>query len=376
MALASSDQARRRGLPKEKRIYVTVGAGGVGKTTVSAALGLGLAQAGRTTAVLTVDPARRLLQALNLGGATGGELVEVEGCAGRLWAGALHVESALERLVEELAPDGRAAKAVKENRVYRQLIAGEGGVEEIAAVAQLYALARDSRFEAIVLDTPPAANALEFLDAPRRLREFLESRAIGLLLAAAGLESAKRQPSLRSRAVGATTTLLLRVFARATGSQLVGDLASFLEIVARARGQLIERAAAVEQLLREPQTGFLVVCVPDPVGTREAAAVADRLQRLGLPLLGVVVNRVHGQPAAKERGAELSRRLGKAVAASLANRLAANLEYLRALASGEQRAIEELEATLAGTPLILLPELEEDGGGLGALQELGGVLLR
>jgi len=331
--------------------------------------------------VVTIDPARRLMEALGLRRACAGVAHELQTGgrgSGRLWAIALDPQLTIDRLVEELAPSPEQAERVRANRIYRELLEGESGSQEIAAVAELYALAKDSRFDAIVLDTPPAANALEFLETPTRLRAFLESRAIALLLAAAGVSATGAEGAggvLARRALGVSTTLLLKLFARATGSELISELAGFLRMVSAARGQLVERAEAVEQRLRDPTSGFAVVSTGDAVSTQEAAALLERLAELGLPLAGVVFNRIHPDPGLQLQAAELERQLAERFKPQLARRLATNLLYLQRLAAAEREVIAQLQKRLDRLQPLLLPDLDGEVEGLNALDQLAGLLL-
>jgi anion-transporting ArsA/GET3 family ATPase len=272
--------------------------------------------------------------------------------AGELWAVTLEARGTFDRLVDELAPDQRTRAAVRANRVYRELIAGEAGSQEIAAVAELYALARSGRFEVIVLDTPPAAHAIDFLEAPSKLASFLESRAITLFLAAAGIQEvhagatrarsvARALPrAIRTRALSSATAILLALFARATGLEVVGELADFLRIIALAGDPLRARAHAVEALLRERDAAFLIVTTPEHGPAGEAQALHGRLLDLGLPYGGLVVNRVHAShaPALPE---ERVREVLVAVAGKrLGERLAANLADFTKLAQGDAAVID------------------------------------
>ena len=388
-----------------KRICICAGPGGVGKTTVSAALALGLAAEGRRVAVVTIDPARRLAGALGLrpGHAAGAKaagaplqvpaaLLDAAGIelAGELWAVTLEARGTFDRLVEELAPDRRTREAVRSNRVYRELIAGEAGSQEIAAVAELYALARSGRFEAIVLDTPPAVHAIDFLEAPAKLASFLESRAIAMFLAAAGVQEdeapaaaggrarsvARALPrAIRTRALSSATAILLALFARATGLEVVSELADFLRVIALAGDPLRARAHAVEALLREDDATFLIVTTPEHGPAREAQALHRRLLDLGLPYGGLVVNRVHSGQAPSLSEARARASLTRVAGVKMGARLAANLSDFAKLAQGDAAVVEALCDSLAERAPICVPQVEGEIEDLRALADLAQRLL-
>src|SRR4051795_960953 len=277
-----------------KRVLVCVGAGGVGKTTVSAALALGLAARGQRVAGVTIDPARRPADALGLDelgnephlvdpARFAGHGIEVEG---ELWAMMLDPKHTFDELIERLAPDRRTRDDVLANRIYQQLSTAVAGSQEFTAVAKLYDLVRSDRYDVVVLDTPPSRNALDFLDAPDRLTNFFEGRALRAFLAPTGLAA---------RVVGRGSGVVFGVLKRVTGVDLLRDVSVFL----RSLGGLIdgfrERAAAVKAVLADPSTTFLIVTSParDPVD--EAIFFHGKLAEAGMPFGGLVVNRV--QPA-------------------------------------------------------------------------------
>ncbi|HEX5851667.1 MAG TPA: ArsA-related P-loop ATPase, partial [Solirubrobacteraceae bacterium] len=179
----------------DKRVVVCVGAGGVGKTTTSAALALGLAARGRKVAVVTIDPAKRLASALGLR-ELAGEPVRIDATTfaraglrveGELWAMMLDAKRTFDDIIARLAPDERAREEILANPVYRELSTAVAGSHELSAIAKLYELYEEHDFDTIVLDTPPSRNALDFLSAPTRLLGFLEGRALQVFLAPGGL---------------------------------------------------------------------------------------------------------------------------------------------------------------------------------------------
>src|SRR5947207_9121006 len=240
-----------------KRICVCAGSGGVGKTTTSAAIALGMAARGAKVAVVTIDPARRLANALGVEELQNDphrvEPDRLEGhgleIRGELWAMMLDPKRTFDELIERVAPDPERAEEIKANRVYRELSTAVSGSQELTAIAKLYELAQDSQFDLLVLDTPPSRNALEFLDAPGRLNAFLEGRA---------LKAFMRPTGLGIRALGRGALPLLGGLRRITGIDLISDLATVFQLLGDMSSDFRQRAAQVEQLLRAPSSAFLL----------------------------------------------------------------------------------------------------------------------
>src|ERR687891_2844777 len=209
-----------------KRIVICAGSGGVGKTTTAAALAMGMAERGLKVAVVTIDPAKRLADSLGLE-ELGNEprLVDPARFAahgirirGELWAMQLDAKRTFDQLIERLAPDARTRDEVFANRIYQQLSSAVAGSQEFTAIAKLYELDQEGGFDLLVLDTPPARNALDFLDAPQRLKGFFGGRAIRMFLRPAGLSG-----KVLRRGTGMVFSLLKRV----TGVDLLQDLSVF-----------------------------------------------------------------------------------------------------------------------------------------------------
>src|SRR3712207_2674743 len=260
-----------------KRVVICAGSGGVGKTTTSAALAMGLAAEGKRVAVVTIDPAKRLADSLGLE-ELGNEprLVDAERfkghgieMRGELWAMMLDAKRTFDELVERLAPDERTRDEVLANRVYRELSSAVAGSQEFTAIAKLYDLDAEGRFDLIVLDTPPSRNALDFLDAPDRLTRFFEGRALSVLL---------RPTGIATRIVGRGTGLVFSVLGRATGVDLLQEVSTFF----RALGGMIdgfrERTRRVGALLEDAGTTFLLVTSPEPEPVDEALWFHRQLQ--------------------------------------------------------------------------------------------------
>jgi anion-transporting ArsA/GET3 family ATPase len=320
------------------RLCICVGAGGVGKTTMAAAIALGRAARGERVAVITIDPAPRLARALGFEELEG-EPQLVAG-AGELWAMRLDPKRTLDDLIASLAPDADTRERALSNRIYRELSSAVAGAQEFSAVAKLYELDRSGSFDTIVLDTPPSRNALDFLDAPGRLMRFFDGRAIRMLVSQGGLASRVSSP-------------VLGVLGRLTGGDVMREIMAFMTAIASMVDGLSARAAAVAALLRDPATSFVLVSSPRREAVEEAIAFAAELRRSELSLGAVVVNRMH---AASDGDAELiglddllGPRLGALVRASVAD--------LTALATADHAAFEALRAAFPGLEPFVVPEL-------------------
>src|SRR5215218_7799644 len=237
-----------------KRMVICAGSGGVGKTTTAAAVALGLAGRGAKVAVVTIDPARRLANALGLDTLSNEpHRVELE-APGELWAMMLDAKRTFDQLIEHLAPDERTRDEVFGNRIYQQLSTAVAGSQEFTAIAKLYELDQEGDFGVLVLDTPPSRNALDFLDAPDRLTDFLEGRALQVFLRPAGLGA---------RILGKGTGLIFSILGRVTGTDLLSDVSVFFQSLGGLTGGFRERATRVKALLADPATTFLLVSSPE-----------------------------------------------------------------------------------------------------------------
>jgi anion-transporting ArsA/GET3 family ATPase len=333
-----------------KRVVVCAGAGGVGKTTTSAAIALGLAADGARVAVVTIDPARRLANALGLKALENeprrvdarrlrGHGLEIEG---ELWAMTLDPKRTFDDLVAKLAPDERTRQDVFGNRIYQQISGAVAGSQEYTAMAKLYELDRDGGFDVIVLDTPPSRNALDFLDAPERLTGFLEGRALRAFLAPTGLAA---------RVVGRGTSVVLGGLKRVTGVELLEDLATFFRSLGGLLAGFRERAAGVQALLADPATAFVIVASPEHEPVEEAIFFGARLREAQLAFGGLIVNRVHEPVTGK---------VPAALAEPLAAKVALAAAELDALAARDVVAVARLRDALGAQDPVLVPHLPGD----------------
>ena len=339
-----------------KRIVICAGSGGVGKTTTAAALGMGMAERGLKVAVVTIDPARRLATSLGLE-ELGNEpaLVDRERFAahgvevpGELWAMMLDAKRTFDGLIEHLAPDERTRDEVFANRIYQQLSNAVAGSQEFTAIAKLYELDQDGGFDLLVLDTPPSRNALDFLDAPQRLKGFFGGRAIRLFLRPAGLSG---------KVLGRGTGMVFSLLKRVTGVDLLDDLSVFFRTLGGMIDGFMERADRVGALLADPATTFLIVSSPRHDPSAEAVHFHRKLAEAAMPFGGVVVNRVHESPAV---GDGLPDALADELGEDLAARVHTSARELAALAERDAAGVERLLGELGEPPAIIVPELDDD----------------
>jgi len=342
-----------------KSVLVCVGAGGVGKTTTSAALALGLAIRGQKVAVVTIDPAKRLASALGLEQLSGEphridatELTDA-GVAldGELWAMMLDTKRTFDEVVAHLSSDEHARQEILANPVYRELSTAVAGSQELGAIAKLYELHEEHDFDVIVLDTPPSRNALDFLDAPRRLLGFLEGRALQVFLAPSGLTA---------RLFGRGTALVFSIFARMTGVDMLAELSRFFRSLSGVIEGFGERTRGVEALLHAEQTSFMIITSPEPEPAAEAVFLAERLASAGMSLGELIVNRVHFDGLGGHSPEHVRGLLAPALGAALAGRVASNLADYDVLARRDRETIAALAGKVGRSHPLVVPQLDED----------------
>ena len=358
-------------LLEDKRVCICAGSGGVGKTTTSAAIAAGMAARGKKVAVLTIDPAKRLADSLGLPelGNTERQVdpalfaeagIEAEG--GELWAMMLDAKATFDEVVRRHAPDAETRDRILSNRIYQQLSAALAGSQEYMAMEKLFEIWAEDRYDLLVLDTPPTRNALDFLDAPRRLTQFIEGRALQVFL---------RPTGLATRVFGRGAAMGLGVMKRITGVDLLQDLSEFFQAFSGMVGGFRERAKRVNELLADERSSFLVVCGPQGEPIDEAVYFHRKLVEARLPFGGVIVNRVHyteeapGGPEALR--SELERELGDA---GLAERVAANFDDYSALAARDRRNVARLAREMGTRSVIEVPYLDTDVHDLAGLMEV------
>jgi anion-transporting ArsA/GET3 family ATPase len=349
-------------------LAIFVGAGGVGKTTLAAAAGVLAARSGRSTLVMTFDPSLRLKDALGVGEEAREREVPVdlaplsaagmEPGSGRLDASLLDARLTFDRLVERYAPDAAARDRILGNRFYQHLSGSLGGILEYMAVERLFEVAESGRYDQVILDTPPTRQALDFLEAPRRIVGFLDSGALRVALKpwfddAGRLRAAARWGGLGRRAE--------RFLDEVVGLDLLRDMAEFFQAFGPLFAGFRERAAAVEALLASERTRFVLVSGAGEERVPDTLFFARRLEQAGYHLGPIVVNRMHPafprDPAPPAPPADPCRPDGR--------------ELLAWLGERDRRGLAALAALLPGRPLVSLPLLADEPTDLPALARLG-----
>ena len=349
-------------LLQDSSIVICAGSGGVGKTTTAAAIAAGLAASGKRVAVVTIDPARRLADALGLEQLTNQpELVDADRFAaaglnikGELWAMTLDSQRTFDELIDTLSPDTETRDQILGNRIYEQLSGAVAGSQEFTAIAKLYELDRSGRFDTIVLDTPPSRNALDFLDAPDRLTGFFDGRALKLLLAPTGFAA---------RALGAGTGAILGVLKRITGAELLDDLSVFFQALGGLIDGFRERAEAVRTLLADPATTFVVITSPQRDSAEEAIFFAEKLRGAQMNFGALIINRVHSVGSADEAAPTLAaatKQLSGEFDQALATKLLSSYSDALALAERDAATIVRLKQETGEIDPVIVPELAGD----------------
>ena len=354
-----------------KEICICAGSGGVGKTTTSASIAAGMAAQGLKVCVLTIDPAKRLADSLGLE-ELGNEarqvdpaLFEQQGIEmkGELWAMMLDAKATFDELIARQAPDEESRDRVLENRIYQQISSALAGSQEYMAMEKLFELHTEGEFDLLVLDTPPTRNALDFLDAPKRLTQFIEGRSMKMFMKPTGLAA---------KVAGRGTSVVLGVLKRILGFDLLSDLAEFFNAFSGMVDGFQARAKRVNKLLAAPTTTVLVVCGPQGEPVNEAVYFHRKLVEAKLPFGGVIVNKVH-YPAEElgESGEDLPATLTEKLGdEDLAKRVAANFSDYQALAERDARNIKRLADELHTRGVIRVPYLDEDVHDLAGLAEI------
>lgn len=347
-------------------VLVCCGAGGVGKTTTAAVVGVQAARRGRRAVVVTIDPARRLADALGIPGGLTGEpqLVPLADnhSDGELWAMMLDTPAMFERVVRANAPDDAQADRIVENRFYRNIAGALSGTQEYMASEALHELHADDRFDLVVVDTPPSRNALDFLDAPGVLARFLDHAVFKLMMAPTrtGL-----------KVVGAVTQPILKAIGRVVGSDVLADAVAFFQAFAGMEAGFRERAEEVTALLHDDATRFVLVTSPEHDAIVEATWFAEQLDDQDFAVAATVVNRVQesfgdGTAAEAAGSADETGDDDPAIAA-----LWRNLAELRTIAEAQHEALEPLVDRTGDSTLVEVPLLAGDVHDVDALDQLG-----
>ena len=343
----------------ERAVVVCTGSGGVGKTTTAAVLAMEAAHRGRRACVVTIDPARRLADAMGLDGLTDVP-ARVEGpWSGELWATMLDTKATFDALVRARAGSPEQAERILANRFYRNISGSLSGTQEYMAMEKLYQLHGEDGFDLVVVDTPPTRNALDFLEAPRRLTRLLDHRLYRLLVSPGrGL----------GRAVNVAAQTFLRTVSRVVGAEVVDDAIEFFAAFEGMEDGFRARAGAVVDLLESEETAFVLVTAPRRDVVEEATYFADRLAEASIAVRALVVNRVH--PRFGEASPAVARQRAAALAGTPLEPFARNLADFAAVAATEDGHLEGLTGRVAPAPVVRVPFLDTDVHDLGGLDRI------
>ncbi|ULE35027.1 ArsA family ATPase [Mycobacterium sp. IDR2000157661] len=346
------------------RVVVCCGAGGVGKTTTAAAMALRAAEYGRTVVVLTIDPAKRLAQALGIKdlGNTPQRVPLAPEVKGELHAMMLDMRRTFDEMVVQYSGPGRA-DAILDNQFYQTVATSLAGTQEYMAMEKLGQLLAEDRWDLVVVDTPPSRNALDFLDAPKRLGSFMDSRLWRMLLAP-------------GRGIGRLVTgamgLAMRAMSTILGSQMLSDAAGFVQSLDATFGGFREKADRTYELLKRRGTQFVVVSAAEPDALREASFFVDRLSEENMPLAGLILNRTH--PMLSDLHAEKAVEAAEAIAERDPDSLTGAVLKVhadRAMTSRREiRLLSRFTGANPHVPIVGVPSLPFDVSDLDALRTI------
>jgi anion-transporting ArsA/GET3 family ATPase len=362
-------------LVREKKVIVCCGAGGVGKTTTAAALGMAAAKAGRRTLVLTIDPARRLAQAMGIPeysrapSPVSPDKLKEAGVEGTLDAWMLNPDVVFQGLVTRLAPNAEQAQRILESRLFRHLSELVAGMQEYTAAEALHAFSSEGRYDLIILDTPPSRNALDFLDAPGKLSRFLDERILNLFLPG--------KPA-RFGLWRKATELIGNVFSKVFGADFYAEIQEFLSAFAGMFAPMRQHAESVRSLLGSNDAAFVLVTSPDQAALNEARYFRDKILGKGLPFAGFVLNRSWARTdgLVDPSDISLSQDAGPMTRAAF-EKLKTLAEVERERAARDKALLEELRAQLPSKGIaVAAPYIGEAIEDLRGLSELAAGLTR
>lgn len=365
---------------RTKRVIITVGAGGVGKTTTAAAVSVLGVEMGRRVLCLTIDPAKRLAQSLGLESMSGeARVVDQErfvkagiDAKGTLTAMMLDTKRTFDELVRRVAPTPERAERVLANKLYRYMSTSLAGTDEYMAMEKLLFVKHDPQYDLIVLDTPPTANALDFLDAPERMIAALDSAAVRWFVEAFQA-SGKFSLNLLAR----SAAVVLRTIGRITGGAFLEDVATLLGEMNELFGGFRERATRVRDEMRAKDVAFLLVASPAPTSLREAMFFEAKLRESGMPRGAFIVNRFHeplGDAPTPEQIEKITAGIESLSAVDLPARITRAYTEARSWSDQDARHVLGLVAGMEHLPVIRVPALAEDVHDLVLLRRVASIL--
>jgi anion-transporting ArsA/GET3 family ATPase len=359
---ATSSPTDLAALVAERRIVICSGSGGVGKTTVAAVLAMEAAAAGRRAVVVTIDPAKRLADALGLGGdGIGNVPKKIAGdWPGELWAVMLDTKSTFDALVTRYSSDPEQAERILANRFYKNISGALSGTQEYMAMEKLYELHADAGFDLVVVDTPPSRNALDFLDAPRRLTRFLDHRLYRVLMAPTrGM----------MKAVNVAAQAFVRSVSKVVGSDVFADAVAFFQAFDGMEEGFRQRADVVLGLLTSPATAFVLVASPHRDTVDEARFFAEKLAEADIEVAALIVNRMH--PHFTDALPESLRERAATLDGTELGGLYRNLADFALVAGREEDHLAGLTQQVAPAPVVRVPFLRSDVHDVDGLRLVG-----
>lgn len=276
---------------QNKKIFMIGGSGGVGKTTFAASIGVKFALQGHRTMVLTVDPARRLAQALGLTTFTGDvQKVEIAGHPeAKLFTTMLDTQRDFDRIIQRFARDEHQRDRILNSKIYRVMVESLGGSHEYAAMERLLEFAKNPEFDRVVIDTPPSQNAVDLFSAPERLAEFMDNSVLKWFQG----DNPRFFSFLKQG-----TRLAMKALEKLFGNEFFQELGKVLQDLDGMQAGFRSRNLEVMETLRSNQTAFLLVSYPSEVRHLEAAEFLKTLKSYSIPVAALVLNRL--EPFAPE----------------------------------------------------------------------------
>jgi anion-transporting ArsA/GET3 family ATPase len=377
-------QTALRELLDSRRVVITVGAGGVGKTTTAAALGVAAARRGKRVLCLTIDPARRLAESLGISEMKT-EAVTVDPkrfeaagvkLEGSLTAMMLDTKRTFDELVVKYSSTPEKAKKLLDNKLYKYVSTSLAGTQEYMAMEKLVAVKDDPRYDLILLDTPPTSNALDFLDAPERLMEALDSATMKWFV-----QAFQSGGKFSLNLIEKSAATILRTIGRITGGGFLEAMAEFIAELYDLFGGFKERAAKVQSALRGKEVAFVLVTSASPPAIKEVLYFAERLAEARMPRGAFVVNRFHMAPPRAHEGVSVADASRAIFEKKLSLEEDAPARLVRAhgdavkMAALDARHLRALDPSAGETPIVRVPELETDVRDLALLSQLSDVLM-